>query len=584
MNEIVSHKNGTTMLTWNTSAKTKRSLLALSAAAFLAVVPSACISADTAKALEHQAGPSLAGNYLASQYAQNRNDMSAALTYLDAVLEKDPDNLLLQRRAFILLLSEGRLNEAMPIARNLVKSDQTAPIAHLALPIDDMARGQYDTAIESLKSLPAGGVNTLVSPLVKAWALAGQDKFDEAIKAVSALSKHTGAGPLERMHVGLIHGLAGNAEASIEAYQKAAKAQGGLSLRLVLLLGNELQRNGQIDDARTLYQAFAAEIVTPHLITPALAQLDKGTKVMPLVTTPAMGLAEGLFGIADSMRQQNARETAVLFGRLVLHLRPGFPEALLMMGSLMEDDGQRKKANAFYTKIPAASPLSWSVRIRIADNLDVLKRTDEALALLSKMSTERPNDPSPLIDKADILRRHDRHDEAIKTYDQALERIDTPEKNDWVIFYSRGISYEQSDQWSKAEADFLTALSMQPDQPLVLNYLGYSWIEKGLNLERALDMVKKAVNLRPGDGYIVDSLGWGLYQLGRYEDSVREMERAVLLRAHDPVLSDHLGDAYWQTGRKREARFQWKRVLSFDPDDAVRASVEKKLKSGLPKP
>lgn len=549
-----------------------------------ALVLSLPTAASGASETRVDVGSSLAGNYLAARYAQNLHDMPAALAYLDAVLAVDPDNLTLQRRAFILLLSEGRLPEALPIAARLAESDQRAPIALLALPIDAVARGDYQHALDRLDDLPESGVNTLVSPLVKAWALAGLKRYDQAVAALSALGERNGADPLHLMHLGLIHGLAGNTDDSIEAYRAAGEAQGGLSLRLVLLLANQLIRDGQIEAARKTYRTFARETANPQLIEPAMAQLNARGKPPLLVSEPAQGLAEGLFGIADSMRQQNAHESAVLFGRLVLHLRPGFPEALLMMGALMEDDGHRAHANGFYDQIPKASPLSWTVRLRIADNLDVLDQTDAALDLLDDMADERPDDAAPLIDRGDVLRRHDRHKEAIRAYTKALKRIGEPQPLDWTVFYSRGISYEQSDQWSKAEADFLKALDLQPEQPLVLNYLGYSWMEKGLNLERALDMVKTAVNLRPGDGYIVDSLGWGLYQLGRYEESVREMERAVLLRPHDPVINDHLGDAYWRAGRLREARYQWKRAISFDPDDELLEILEDKLENGLPRP
>lgn len=151
----------------------------------------------------------------------------------------------------------------------------------------------------------------------------------------------------------------------------------------------------------------------------------------------------------------------------------------------------------------------------------------------------------------------------------------------WVLFYQRGICYERSGEWAKAEADFFLALDMEPDQPLVLNYLGYSWLEMGLNYQEALDMIRRAVAARPSDGYIVDSLGWGYYRIGDFENAVKELERAVELRPVDAVINDHFGDALWRVGRKREAEFQWRRALSFDPEEKDAKRILRKLEVGL---
>ncbi|MDD9876982.1 MAG: tetratricopeptide repeat protein, partial [Magnetovibrio sp.] len=182
----------------------------------------------------------------------------------------------------------------------------------------------------------------------------------------------------------------------------------------------------------------------------------------------------------------------------------------------------------------------------------------------------------------DLLRRHERWPEAIDAYAAAIERVGTLSKRNWRLLYSRGIALERAKRWPEAEKDFLKALEFEPDQPYVLNYLGYSWVDRGVHLERALEMIHNAVRRRPNDGYIIDSLGWVYYRLGNYPKAVLELERAVQIRPEDPVINDHLGDAYWRVGRELEARFQWQRSLSLDPDEKVEAEVLKKLKSGLP--
>ena len=197
------------------------------------------------------------------------------------------------------------------------------------------------------------------------------------------------------------------------------------------------------------------------------------------------------------------------------------------------------------------------------------------------MAADHPEDPGPLISLGDIQRNHDRFAESIDNYDRAFKRIKTLESRHWSLLYARGISLERAKQWSRAEADFLNALDFKPEQPYVLNYLGYSWIEKGTHIDRALEMIRKAANLRPNDGYIIDSLGWGHYKLGNFDNAVRQLERAVELRPQDPIINDHLGDAYWRVGRQREADFQWRRALSLDPKDELSAKLRLKLKQGL---
>jgi Flp pilus assembly protein TadD len=300
------------------------------------------------------------------------------------------------------------------------------------------------------------------------------------------------------------------------------------------------------------------------------------------IRTVQDGLAEGLFDLASSLRQQNVRETALIFGRMSLYLKPDFPENQILVANMLERSNRHERANDIYRAINRASPLSWSVRLRLAGNLDRLGRTGEAIEYLKSMAEENSASPDPLIDLGDILRGKERYEEAVKVYDQAFARIPSLQPRHWSLLYARGIALERSKQWQRGEKDFLKALEYQPDQPYVLNYLGYSWVEKGLHLDRAQAMIRKAVKLRPNDGYIVDSLGWVLYQLEDFSGAVKQLERAVELRAEDPVINDHLGDAYWNVGRKQEARFQWRRALSFEPEEEFIDSIKKKITDGLP--
>jgi Flp pilus assembly protein TadD len=180
-----------------------------------------------------------------------------------------------------------------------------------------------------------------------------------------------------------------------------------------------------------------------------------------------------------------------------------------------------------------------------------------------------------------MLRREERWAEAIPVYDAAIALVPEVKPDHWALFFSRAICEESLRNWDKAEADFRKALELNPDQPQVLNYLGYSFVDRGVNLDEALAMIERAVKAEPDSGYIIDSLAWAYFRLGRYADALAPMEKASLLEPVDPIVTDHLGDVYWAVGRKREAEFQWRRALSFDPEEKDATRIRRKLEIGL---
>jgi tetratricopeptide (TPR) repeat protein len=549
----------------------------------LMVLPAACASAKPIKTTSPlKPGASLAGDYLAGRFAQSQKDLGAAVDFLKKALNKSPTTPNLLRRTFILLAMEGRMDEAAVMAKRVVGVKAGAPIANLALVAGLIRGGRFAAAEKRLAGLPPGGINSYMAPLVRAWvSLAQGGDAANALKILKPLGDKNGSKALYDIHSALIEERAGKEAEAEKRYLAAADAQGGFSLRLAKLLGNLYERSGKKDKARKLYLKLKKENPRSHFLDQDLARLDRGETPELLVATPTNGVAEGFFGVANSLRQQNVHKMGLIFGRLALSLRPRFPEAQILVADILEESGRLNAANGIYSTIDPKSSFSWAARMRLALNLNKLERTKKAIALLRKLAAEYPARPEPLIRLGDILRGHDRFGEAITAYDGALSRIKTPTKRYWSLFYARGISFEQSKQWAPAEADLLKALELKPDQPYVLNYLGYSWVDRGLNLKKAQAMIKKAVSLRPNDGYIVDSLGWVYYRLGKYADAVREMERATGLRPEDPVINDHLGDAYWRVGRKMEARFQWLLVLGLKPTADEKAMIEKKLKVGL---
>jgi Flp pilus assembly protein TadD len=225
--------------------------------------------------------------------------------------------------------------------------------------------------------------------------------------------------------------------------------------------------------------------------------------------------------------------------------------------------------------------LARNAQIQMAVDLDTLERTDEAKKLLGQVIGEHPKDTEAIIELGNIQRARKDFADCGETYSKAIDNVPNPEKSNWVMFYFRGICYERSHQWPAAEADMKKALGLYPDQPLVLNYLGYSWVDQGSHLEEGMDMIRRAVEQRPDDGYIVDSLGWAYYRTGNYDEAVKNLERAVELKPEDPTINDHLGDAYWRVGRTLEAHFQWSHAKDLNPDPEELPKIEAKLKDGL---
>ena len=522
--------------------------------------------------------PSLAGNYLAGRHAQAVHDLGTASDYLNSALGLDPDDPNLIKRTFVLMAVEGRMAEAAPLARRVIAANPRDNMANLTRATEGIKNGRFAQTNERLAKLPDSGINAFMVPLLRAWALVGLKRYDDALAALQPLGERKGFKALNHLHGALINEIAGRTKDAEHLYLAAAKAQNGASLRLTELMGGFYERTGRAEEAKVLYDTYTEARPQSRLLAPAIARLSTGKAPARDVDSPASGAAEALFDVASSLRQQNAQETALMFGRLALWLRPDFPVTQILVGDILESSDRLESANAIYASIDAKSPFAWSARLRIGSNLDDLGRTEDAIGHFTAMAKEEPSDPAPLIELGDVLRGDDQFAKAVTAYDQAVARIGTLARHHWGLLYARGISLERSDNWERAEADFLKALGFEPNQPYVLNYLGYSWVDKGLNLEKAQKMIRKAVELRPIDGYIVDSLGWVLYRLGDYEAAARELERAVELRAEDPIINDHLGDAYWRVGRRLEARFQWRRALSLDPEkdmiDGIRAKVE----------
>jgi tetratricopeptide (TPR) repeat protein len=297
----------------------------------------------------------------------------------------------------------------------------------------------------------------------------------------------------------------------------------------------------------------------------------------PKITGSVDGAAEVLLNLGSAINRNGAEDFAALYLELARALAPDNDSILFELGSIAERIDQPLKAIDYYDQVPEASPLKRVARLQQGLNLADLDRTEEAVSTLEALVDANPGDYRGYLALGGVHSSVKDFDKAAEVYEQALRFIDNDERAYWPLHYRLAIAYERTKQWEKAEPRFLKTLELSPEEPDVLNYLGYSWIDMNMNLEEGLDMIRKAVELRPRSGYIVDSLGWAYYRMGRFEEAVEQLEKAADLEPRDPTITDHLGDAYWRVGRKLEATYQWATALDFDPEDDMREAIEAKL-------
>lgn len=521
------------------------------------------------------------GAYLAGRHAQHIRDYAAAAIWFEDALRADPQSPELIARTFLMEASVGRFERARALAESELKVDSSDTVAQLVLLVDRVAAGDKAGALARAEALPKEGVHRFVGPLARAWTRMAMGDLAGADAAVQEFDKFNGFAPLKFYQLALIYDFAGHAGLAAENFKKTLEAGGQLNWRLADAMANFYERHGRYDEAQALYRQFINDNPGSELAESALASRPAETPA-PLIRSAEDGLAEALFDLASVVNQPETIDLALLYGRCAIELRPHLALAQLLLSDVLSAQSKPELSLGMLDKISPSSPYSWSARLRVAANLEMLDRTDEAIAQLKEMAAEAPTRAGADMQLGDLLRGKKRFAEAVDAYDEAIQRFQKaamPPR--WSLFYSRGIALERSGQWKRAETDLLHALELKPDQPLVLNYLGYSWIDRGENLQPGLKMIEKAVELRPEDGYIVDSLGWAHYRLGDYGSAVQYLEKAIELVPEDPTINDHLGDAYWQNERPTEARYQWRRALQLGPQDDEIKPIQAKLDGGI---
>jgi tetratricopeptide (TPR) repeat protein len=522
------------------------------------------------------------GEYLAGRHAQFIQDPTSAIKYYRENLRANPNNLEVQTQLFTILLAEGRIKEALSLAVTLDKTNAAVrDIVETTLIVQNVRIGNFTAAANRVAGFPEEGLGTLSLPLIKAWVLAGEKKYAEAGKALDERNSNPGMAVLLGPHIALIYEISGDRKKAEEAYQSAIKARGGAGLRLSQLLGEFYERAGENEKAKKVYQDYLKTSPQSVLMDSALDRIA-GRKSAPLPKFDAkFGMAEAMFSLSRSIQRQSPLE-ALIFSNLALYLQPNFGLVKFLVADNFYGEGRFKEALKVQQSLAKDPTFGWSARLRQSRTLYALDRLDDAVKLLRSMANEEKSRIDALVQMGELYRSKQNYKDAAAAFEEAKKRITKFEPHHWQLLFWNGAAHERLKKWPQAEKDFLKALELNPNEPQVLNYLGYSWVEQGKNMERARKMIESAVKQQPRAGYIVDSLGWVLYRMGDMKGAVKNLERAVLLTPHDPTINDHLGDAYWRANRKIEARFQWERALTLDPEKDQIPIIKKKLKEGLP--
>jgi tetratricopeptide (TPR) repeat protein len=526
----------------------------------------------------------LAASYLAGRIALDDGDLRLAADNFGNALLRDPDNDELRRQVFTLRLGVGDYPAALDLAQTLIDRDPTFGDARLLLAFDAVKANDFAAAERLLDGIGERDFASLAKPILEAWVAFGAGDTARGLALLEEPASGQGLERIAQYHTALMLALAGRVEEAAERLRPLVDPETGNPIRLVLTLAALDARTGDVAAAEGLLRGQLEIDPGDVVLEATLAELESGALPALPVDDAASAMADALISLAGALDAQNASAQALILARFAAFLEPTSAETALLIAEINLGQDNADEALRALAPIPADSVYAWEGRLLSVQALAMLEREEDALGTLEQMADERPERLDALVAQGDILRRMERYAEAERAYDRALQRVSEIQVGHWPLLYARGITRERTDRWPEAEADFLKALELQPEQPLVLNYLGYSWVDQNMNLSEAEAMLRRAVELRPDDGYIVDSLGWAFYRLERYDEAVRYLERAVELRPDDPVINDHLGDAYWQVGRFREARFQWERALIFEPEAEEVAQIERKLEHGLQGP
>ncbi|MEM6710727.1 MAG: tetratricopeptide repeat protein [Pseudomonadota bacterium] len=529
--------------------------------------------------VEPQVNTSLSGLFLAATLAETSRDIPSAATFYRQAYEREPESDRFLQSAFTMELADGRMASALDLAAILVESGDVG-MARLTLALDAVRQRSYRAAQRELEAYRTDGFGDLVAELIMAWVEFGNDEVNPALARLAALDGPGWVTVYADYHGGLIRLASGDIEGAVESLERAYTADPG-ALRLTQGYVRALIASDRIDEARAVFEQFLQAAPNNSVVRADAEALETAEPLEHRVVTPQQGIAEVFYGLGLAIGQEGAEEVGAIYLNLALFTDPDHDLGRFALARVYERLELWSRAVEVYELIGHTHPLKRTSETRLGLLLDELGRPDEADLHLEALIEANSSDLDAINTYGTVLRFRSDFEKAVEIYTVGIQTLDEPTREHWRLFYQRGIAYERTDRWPLAEADFLKALELFEDQPDVLNYLAYTWVDRGEHLERSVSMLERAAEMRPDSGYIVDSLGWVYFRLGRFEEAVEQLELAVTLDPTQAVIHDHLGDAYWMVGRRLEARFQWIHARDLEDDEIDAEAIVRKLQRGL---
>lgn len=519
----------------------------------------------------------ISGNYLAGQFAQRHKDWSHAEEYIQRVLSKEIDNPDLQKHSMILSMAAGDTKKSIELAREVLKTDPQNILAVLFVSLENFKANDYEDANKVLGNVEEGNIAAFIIPALKLWADSGLNTFN-----LSNLN----ANSFYAYQVLLAGKFLNQKDKALSFADKAFNVKEN-DLRDLEKYADIFAFYDDKDRALKIYEDVEASGFANEEILEKITRLQNKQPIddlieMPDISSPKDGAAYVFQDMAEILLREYSDDSATIFAQMALALNPKLYRNYAIIGEVYKRNDSLNSAIESFQKIGVESDLYSEAQRIIADLYAEQENYDEAIDILNKLY-QKDDDVEALVQVGDIYRYQEDYKKANETYSEILSQWEeTPEKY-WHILYARGMALERLKKFEESEQDLATALKFRPDNPYLLNFLGYSWVDQGKHLDQSLEMISRAVAYKPNDGFITDSLGWVYYKMGQFKDSIPHLERAVELEPYDATINDHLGDAYWQVGRRNEAKFQWQRALNYsDTEDLEeKEKIKSKLVSGL---
>jgi tetratricopeptide (TPR) repeat protein len=547
------------------------------------VVAALLAAAAPAHAEAELSAETVSGNFLAGIYASVSNDVGISAGYFAAALDGAPGDTMLLENAFVLSLAAGDMETAFRYADDLSRLPSRNRQADLALAIQALHEGRYDAVKPHLEDSAVGPLARLLAGIIGAWTDAAAGDFDAGLAGLDSLPGEMDVTFFRAYHRGLMADLAGRHDLAADLLLEAYGMDTG-SIRVAEAAMRALVRADRRNEAEALLAEIGGRAPRHPIVLALAAEIAADRPMAAQITSAEAGAAEILTGLGGAVARNDSWQFAAVYLQLALYLDPDADLARVTLGETLDGAGQYEAAIATLSATPADSPLKRSAVVQTSFALSALERYEEAEAVLQTLVDADPADIEAVVALGTVLQAQELDEEAVAAYSGAIDVLGEPQPPQWLLYFYRGATYDRLDRWPEAEADLRVALELRPQNASVLNHLGYSMIDRGENLDEALGMVREAVALEPTDGYIIDSLGWAYYRLGRYDEAVETLETAIELKPADSTINDHLGDAYWMVGRRLEAQFQWNHARDGEPEPEQLEAILAKLRDGLPEP